>query len=80
MKDILPLLLLLACPLMMIFMMRGMHGGGHSRAAETHPDDLSAAELRRLRDESDQRLQALDERVQHVEAVTDVRRDDAVCS
>lgn len=31
--SFLPVLLLLACPLMMIFMMRGMHGGhGHGRA------------------------------------------------
>ena len=28
MTNLLPLLLLLACPLMMVFMMRGMHGGG----------------------------------------------------
>ena len=26
--SLLPLVLVLACPLMMIFMMRGMHGGG----------------------------------------------------
>jgi hypothetical protein len=28
MQNLLPLLIVLACPLMMIFMMRGMHGGG----------------------------------------------------
>jgi hypothetical protein len=33
MGDYLPLLLILACPLMMIFMMRGMHGG-HDMGAE----------------------------------------------
>ena len=27
MRDLWPLLLILACPIMMIFMMRGMHGG-----------------------------------------------------
>ena len=27
MRNLLPLLIILACPLMMIFMMRGMHGG-----------------------------------------------------
>lgn len=29
MQNLWPLLFLLACPLMMIFMMRGMGGGGH---------------------------------------------------
>jgi len=42
MRDLLPLLFLLACPIMMIFMMRGMHGGqdksegGHSPQARHH--------------------------------------------
>ena len=32
MRNLLPLLIILACPLMMIFMMRGMHGGdGHDQ-------------------------------------------------
>lgn len=30
MRSLIPLLILLVCPLMMFFMMRGMHGGGHS--------------------------------------------------
>jgi hypothetical protein len=35
-----PVLILLACPVMMIFMMKGMHGGGESEHRETHqPDD-----------------------------------------
>ena len=51
------LLLILACPLMMIFMMRGHggHGGGHER------NDVSATsvdELRRRRDELDRELAA----------------------
>lgn len=78
MKEILPFLLILACPLMMIFMMRGMHGGSHDQAASERRDDMSAAELRQLRDEIDQRLQALDERVRDVEASTGTRYDDAV--
>ena len=33
-----PLLIILACPLMMIFMMRGMdHGGGNDQAAQRDP-------------------------------------------
>ena len=45
MQNLWPLLFLLACPLMMIFMMKGMHGGsGHGAPAEHHrtptePDD-----------------------------------------
>ncbi len=60
------LLFVLACPLMMIFMMRGMHGGhghahgGHDHAghhadesAETTPprETMSLDELKRERDE-----------------------------
>jgi hypothetical protein len=79
MKEILPFLLILACPLMMVFMMRGMHGGGHNHADRgRHEEETSAAELRRLRDEIDQRLQALDERVGDVEASTGARYDDAL--
>lgn len=78
MKEILPFLLILACPLLMLFMMRGMHGGSHDHAASERRDDMSAAELRQLRDEIDQRLRALDERVQEVEASTRTRYDDAV--
>jgi hypothetical protein len=58
------LLLILACPLMMILMMRGGHGhsgghaghrgglhDGHDHASEPEPD--STQELRRRRDEVD---------------------------
>ena len=50
------LLLILACPLMMIFMMRGHgHGGGHE-----HRDASAASvdELRRQRDELDREIVA----------------------
>lgn len=43
--GVLPLLLVLACPLMMVFMMRGMHGG-RGPARETKSLD----ELKRDRD------------------------------
>lgn len=39
MEKLLPLLFLLACPLMMIFMMKGMHGGGGHAGHEGHPAD-----------------------------------------
>ena len=61
MSNLLLLLLLLACPLMMIFMMRGMHGGrdrsdtGHDAQADHHevhspdgqPPDARVAQLER---------------------------------
>lgn len=58
------LLLLLACPLMMVWMMRGGHGHGHgvhggsghdhSKAEEAEP---SLDELRRRRDEIDRLIE-----------------------
>ena len=52
-----PFLLVLACPLLMVFMMRGMHGGhgaadGHQghRATQTPADEMSLDELKAERD------------------------------
>lgn len=54
MRSLLPLLIVLACPLMMIVMMRGH--GGHGGHGDHSPDDDRVAELERevarLRDES----------------------------
>jgi hypothetical protein len=36
MRNLLPILFLLACPVMMIFMMRGMHGGGQGTDKAGH--------------------------------------------
>ena len=60
MRTLIPLLIVLACPLMMIFMMRGMHGGHsdtdradarpHERAPRSSVDaarDQRIAELER---------------------------------
>jgi hypothetical protein len=63
-------LFLLACPLMMIFMMRGMHGGhgdtadrdheqsaGHSNG-QMHPESSSPLDdLRRQRDELERQIE-----------------------
>jgi hypothetical protein len=49
MEKLLPLLFLLACPLMMIFMMKGMHGGGghtHESGQAPKPKDQSENERR----------------------------------
>jgi hypothetical protein len=37
-QSLLPFALVLACPLMMVFMMRGMHGD-HGHGGGTHPSD-----------------------------------------
>jgi hypothetical protein len=53
------LLLILACPLIMIFMMRGGHGhGGHAdmHGANGTQEPPSLGELRRRRDELDQEI------------------------
>ncbi len=45
--GLLPLLLVLACPLAMLFMMRGMHGGGHGHghADRSRPRDGEQQEV-----------------------------------
>jgi len=55
----------------MVFMMRGMHGGGHQKAHADHSsseEHLSAAELRALRAELDDRLHELNGRIDLIEA------------
>jgi len=48
------LLIDLACPLMMVFMMRGGHGhGGHAHGEPTEPAETSVDDLRRRRAELD---------------------------
>ena len=54
-------LLILACPLMMVFMMRGGHGrGGHAHGSGTEAS-ASLEELRRRRDELDDQIAARDD-------------------
>ena len=50
-------LILLACPLMMILMMRGMHGGGQHSGTETKPRErMSLDELKQARDELNEEI------------------------
>jgi Protein of unknown function (DUF2933) len=68
MGNYLYLLLILACPLMMIWMMRGMHGGkadggtaqGHAAGRSNRHADSNATldELRRQRDQLDREIEA----------------------
>lgn len=71
------LLILLACPLMMVFMMRGMHGGGHGSSDHGHGrepiappgEDVDRAasldELRRQRDSLDREIDEREARGEH---------------
>lgn len=55
MKELIFVLLVLACPFAMFFMMRGGHGHGHSHTISGDGSDegqLSAKELRRRRGSS----------------------------
>jgi hypothetical protein len=84
MRQFLPLLLLLACPLMMVFMMRGMHGhGSHEKGGSPEAPDkqhlhagasAGADELRQLRDEIDTRLQVMDARIEELKGAEDAQR------
>ena len=70
MSNYLFLLLILACPLMMVFMMRGMHSGrgegeradrgqhgDHAMSLDGHrAEDASLAELHQRRDELDREI------------------------
>jgi Protein of unknown function (DUF2933) len=52
--GLLPFLLVIACPLMMIFMMKGMHGNGghgHGQAEPKSHAQMSMDELKQARDE-----------------------------
>lgn len=62
--GLLPLLLVLACPLMMIFMMKGMHGG-HRHAQPKSREQMSMDELKQVRDELNNEIGQRAERSVH---------------
>jgi Protein of unknown function (DUF2933) len=52
--SLLPFLLVIACPLMMVFMMKGMHSGhghGHAQAEPKSRKQMNMDELKQARDE-----------------------------
>ncbi|MCL5734218.1 MAG: DUF2933 domain-containing protein [Actinobacteria bacterium] len=65
------ILLIVVCPLLMFFMMRGMHGHGSKNGAvdtDTPDQNPSAAQLRELRRDLEARLEDLDARIEYLEA------------
>jgi hypothetical protein len=68
MQTYLPLLILLACPLMMIFMMRGMTSGHDSGPRSDHPANAGKPDAR------DERLAELEREVAELRAARDHTR------
>ena len=71
MTDYLPLLLLLVCPIAMLWMMRGMGHGSVTARTDSEPDPRIAAleeEVARLRAANPQRAEAPAERIPGREA------------
>jgi hypothetical protein len=77
MSAIYPYLLILACPIAMIFMMRGMHGHGAQKAG-THretgqqsmleaPNDVDVAALSEQRDRLEARVAELEAQMSRLE-------------
>lgn len=77
-SAIVPVLLVLACPLIMVFMMRGMHGGhSHGRQGDAQEpqcrEEMTLDELKRERDALNAQIAQRAER-----AADDARRERAV--
>jgi hypothetical protein len=75
MGNYLPLLFILACPLMMVFMMRGMHGG-HDMGAE-FKDPRSDGQAPVVDPRADQRILDLERQVAELRAERDRTERDA---
>ena len=70
MRSLLPFVFILICPLMMLFMMRGMHGhggqaadkqaGSERKGIAEGSEDQSVADLREQRDQLEVRVQELE--------------------
>jgi Protein of unknown function (DUF2933) len=77
MRSLLPFVFILICPLMMLFMMRGMHGrGAHSADQQARSDqqgmlaageDPQIVELRQQRDRLEARVDELEAQMNRIE-------------
>jgi hypothetical protein len=77
MRSLLPFLFILICPLMMLFMMRGMHGRGADSADQhSKPDqqrvleageDPQIIELRQQRDQMEARVDELEAQMSRID-------------
>lgn len=77
MRSLLPFIFILICPLMMLFMMRGMHGRGadsadqHARSDEqgmlAAGEDQQIVELRQQRDQLEARVDELEAQMGRIE-------------
>jgi TolA-binding protein len=75
MRSLLPFVFILICPLMMLFMMRGMHGHGAQHAEKGTTDaqgvgvtgDDQIAELREQRDQLETRVDELEAQLNRIE-------------
>lgn len=66
MRELIPFILIAACPLMMIFMMRGHGHGGHAQVdPKPTREQMSLDELKRERDELNTLIGDRAERVVH---------------
>lgn len=65
MRSLLPFIFILICPLMMLFMMRGMHGRG------AHPAEKGAIDVHGIGDASEDQLVELREQRDQLEARVD---------
>jgi hypothetical protein len=65
MRNLLPFIVILVCPVMMIFMMRGMHGGGHGSTKAGH--DMQTDHQMGHGDAGSPNLQAPEERITQLE-------------
>jgi hypothetical protein len=78
-KALLPFLFILVCPLLMLFMMRGMHGSHKHNSGEAEAQDrMSAAELRTLRDDLTARVDQIDARIDGIKGADATTAGDVV--
>jgi TolA-binding protein len=65
MRSLLPFLFILVCPIMMLFMMRGMHGHG------SHQAEKGATDAKGMGDTGDDQITGLREQRDQLEARVD---------